>query len=325
MVTFRAALDGYGLEQALLDYYTDPITYSLGMADIAAELHSLVKEKQPRALLRLSRSEQARRKMRDMRNHLHSLGSLEYVSIRQIGFIEFMRRYTEVRHVDNSNNFYNLASWNNVNNDRDLISQWGDFRANVNMLCRHVGVDVDELDQPQKTISQLRQLASDSRRILRPLFEENARLRKDLDAFKRINSALQARHTIEKLTMNIPAQPANRSGQPLKGSGDRWQYIWPLIWQEAETDPNSPFFHLRQEAKNRWDMREYLKHGGGLFSEMSSEIHRFEIGNDDYEHFNPVVRDILKALRPIQSNGEVDWDAERKRMLPQSHAQYNSK
>lgn len=81
----------------------------------------------------------------------------------------------------------------------------------------------------RETIKNLRKFASDRRQELAPLLEVNARLNKELISYKRINAALQTRHTIEKPTFELP----DTEQYDFPGSGPKWRVLWNQIWENA--------------------------------------------------------------------------------------------
>ena len=185
--------------------------------------------------------------------------------------------------------------------------------------------------------------ASNSQYDLETLLKDNTQLRQDLgelEALRRINVALQARHTIEKLVLLIPDTikekivgevPGNdnkgkakqsttsdvqKATKYLKGSGSKWEYFWLEIWKDAKTNEESPFYEARREAaKTIHGLEDFDRHGRNLFKQLSEDIHNYGVKEDkpNYKHLNEYDRKILEALWPTMRlrDGETDWAAER--------------
>lgn len=205
----------------------------------------------------------------------------------------------------------------NARRDDKELKRWEEqlenFFKNVNFFCQHTGSEVDDLAPPRETINNLRKFASDRRQELAPLLEVNARLHKELTSYKRINAALQTRHTIEKLTFELPYT----AQYDLSGSGPKWQVLWNQIWADASGNVNNPFHGLWAQSKGEYARENIRDKGRNLFADMSGEIHGYDQrprNTFDYEHFDASARKVAKILHdnPIvhPKTGDVDWTQE---------------
>lgn len=188
--------------------------------------------------------------------------------------------------------------------------QFENFCDNVVVFYQHTGSEVDELALPRETINNLRKFASNRRQELAPLLEENARLHRDLTSYKRINAALQTRHTIEKLVFELP----NTTPYNVRGSGRKWQALWNKIWTDASQNVNNPFHNLWTQSGGNYARDNIRDKGQDLFADMSGEIHGYEQKQGkvlDYEHFDASARKVAQILhdKPVidQNTGDVDW------------------
>ena len=197
--------------------------------------------------------------------------------------------------------------------DNPCFRQFTNFLTNVNFFCQYTGSEVDDLAPSRETINNLRKFASDRRQELAPLLEVNASLNKKLMSYKRINAALQTRHTIEKLTFELP----DTAQYDLPGSGPRWQVLWDQIWADASGNVNNPFHKLWTQSTGQYARDNIRDKGRTLFADMSGEIHGYDQrpqNSFDYEHFDVSARRVATILHeePIKDRktGDVDWAQE---------------
>jgi hypothetical protein len=193
-------------------------------------------------------------------------------------------------------------------------TQFWNFARNIVSFCQYAGSEVDDLAPPGDAINNLRKFASDRRQELAPLLEVNARLNKELTSYKRINAALQTRHTIEKLVFELP----DTAQYDHEGSGPKWLILWDQIWADARENENNPFHDLWTQATGQYARDNIRDKGRALFADMSGEIHGYEQRPPrnafDYEHFDISARKIAMRLHEnliVDNNtGDVKWDRE---------------
>lgn len=318
--------DDFPLQIALQEYYADPIAYALMLADINKELYVVVQRRETISLEELLLAERYQRQTRDlvggklltMAESWKCFGFPQHYAWRRRG----SRRLRSHRLEGGS--YLPLTNGEletdgllaNPRSGDSNTTQWmvelSKFRKNTNTFCQYTGSEVDELAMPGETINNLRKFASDRRQELAPLLQINAQLKKQLDSYKRINAALQIRHTIEKLTFELPETPR----YDVKGSGPKWHIFWDDIWNNAATDSKNPFHKLWMNAKGDYARNNYRDKGRDLFADMSGEIHGYDKRDFDYEHFDSSARNIANVLRPEiidGKTGEVDWKDEIKK------------
>ena len=219
------------MDKALQEYHCGPIAYALGLAEVSVELCDVVRQRDNTRYEKLVILESFQRQRRDLIEE----GDAGYLTetfklvtpfqyfryhtrrLPNQGIINTNQRANDARLRSRLRSYLHLATQNieldtesSEVRDRgspvsvDWMSELTRFRKNLNCLCRYAGSEVDELAMPRETINNLRKFASDRKQELAPLFEENARLNSELASYKRINTALQIRRTIEKLTFELP-------------------------------------------------------------------------------------------------------------------------
>ena len=311
----------FPVENALQEYHLEPIAYALALAELNTEVLKATRKRNPRAVEKFMQKLSSERQYRDV------LGDSNYGSDADIDGLTLLQIFQYLKAafsktLDRSN----AMSFEEEALDPDRVTarrgdielnrweeQLQNFFTNINFFCQHTGSEVDDLALPRETINNLRKFASDRRQELAPLLEVNAHLIKELTSYKRINAALQTRHTIEKLTFELP----ETAQYDLTGSGPKWQVLWTYIWADASQNMNNPFHDLWTQSKGEYARDNIRDKGRNLFADMSGEIHGYDQrrrNTFDYEHFDASARKVAKVLHdnPIvdQKTGDVDWTQE---------------
>jgi hypothetical protein len=302
------------IEKALQEYHPDPIGFALALAELNKEMFEAAHHWIPTRLKTFVDQLRVQRRARDVLGEdgylyntwFESLSLLQIFRFLRAGLIELLNYRFERIHYGSRK--------------REIEDAWEcrfrHFCNNVNLFCQYAGSEVDTLALPRETINNLRKFAADRRQELAPLLEVNARLNKELTSYKRINAALQTRHTIEKLVFQLPDTPE----YDFPGSGPKWKALWDQIWADASGIANNPFHNLWNQATGDYARNNIRDKGRTLFADMSGEIHGYDgrRGNEprqgidfDYEHFDASARKVATTLHGHlsidQSTGEVDW------------------
>ena len=300
------------------DYHLEPIAYTLALAELNTEVFIATRKRNPDAVVTFMERLCFERKNRD------AFGDNDYrsnVGIDNLTVFQLLQ-YLKIAVSSALNHLFSLSFEETLevifpSMEYEVLNRWEDqlesFFKNVNFFCQHTGSEVDDLALPRETINNLRKFASDRRQELAPLLEVNAGLSKELTSYIRINAALQTRHTIEKLTFELPYT----AQYDLAGSGPKWQVLWNQIWADACRNVNNPFHDLWNQSKGEYARDNIRDKGRNLFADMSGEIHGYDQRRRntlDYEHFDASARKVAKILldNPIvdQKTGDVDWTQE---------------
>ena len=318
--SFRLSPKVFPVGKALQEYHLEPIAYALALAELNREVFKATRKRCSGAVVTFMRDLAFKRRSRDvLGDNDNSSDEADHgMTLLQI----FRYLETEISKILNLNFAIRLPKGLDfetpiAREDAEELSRWGDqlrnFVKNVNFFCQHTGSEVEELAVPIETINNLRKFASDRGQELAPLLEVNARLNKELTSYKRINAALQTRHTIEKLTFELPYT----AQYDLTGSGPKWQVLWNQIWEDASRNEKNPFHDLWNQSKGEYARNNIRDKGRNLFADMSGEIHGYDQRPNntlDYEHFDASARKVAKILHdnPIvdQRTGDVDWTQE---------------
>ena len=303
------------------EYHREPIAYALALAELNTAVLKVTRRRHPDAIASFTLTSSLNRRSRDV------LGNNDYGSDENIAGLNVLQilRYwrIECSKILNSSLITNFRGFKSKAPDLDTLiarrqdesltaweKQFENFVKNVNFFCQHTGSEVDDLAPPRETINNLRKFASDRRQELAPLLEVNARLNKELTSYKRINAALQIRHTIEKLTFELP----DTAQYDFPGSGPKWRVLWDQIWANASRNENNPFHNLWTQSTGEYARDNIRDKGRNLFADMSGEIHGYDQRRRnafDYEHFDISAQRVATILQanPIvdQTTGDVDW------------------
>ncbi|MCJ1436775.1 hypothetical protein MMC27_006157 [Xylographa pallens] len=313
---FRHKPATFPIERALKEYHREPIAYALALAELNTEVIKATRTRNEHAFTLYINTLSLKRRNRDVLGNeddevgLTILQLLRYSKIECSNLLNSrfgMRSQAKTTYLVNT-------SWQERN--KSLLAwkqQLQNFVTNVNFFCQHTGSEVDDLAPSQETINNLRKFGSDRRQELAPLLKVNADLTKESMSYKRINAALQTRHTIEKLTFELP----DTTQYDLPGSGPKWQVLWEQIWANASGNVNNPFHNLWTQSTGPYARDNIRDKGRKLFADMSGEIHGYDQrprNTFDYEHFDVSARRVAKILHeePIvdQRTGDVDWAQE---------------
>lgn len=309
--------EAFLIERALQEYHREPIAYALALAELNTEVFKATRERNPHAVTSYIRKSSLARRSRDVVGN-GSDDLLVGLSLLQI----FRYGKTIFSKILSSELSFSIETEAPKAPDNESLNAWEKrfkyFVENINLFCQHTGSEVDDLAWPQETINNLRKFTSDRRQELAPLLEVNARLNKELISYKRINAALQTRHTIEKLTSALP----DTAQYDFPGSGPKWQVLWNQIWADAGQNVDNPFHSLWDQSTGEYARNNIRDKGRNLFADMSGEIHGYDqrrrntldYEHFDYEHFDVSARKVAMILheKPIvvQKTGDVDWAQE---------------
>lgn len=305
--------ENFPTEEALQKYHRDPIGFALALAELNKEVFEATNHWNRNAIKTFVSQLRVQRRARDILGedaYVHETW-FEGLSLLQIS--RFLRA-AMIERFNYRDEIINIGSRGRVADEFERLFR--NFCNNVNFFCQYAGSEVDTLALPRETINNLRKFAADRRQELAPLLEVNARLSKELTSYKRINAALQTRHTIEKLVFELP----DTVEYNFPGSGPKWQALWNQIWADASENTNNPFHNLWNHATGDYARNNIRDKGRTLFADMSGEIHGYDgrHGNEprqgiafDYEHFDASARKVATTLHGHltidQSTGEVDW------------------
>lgn len=308
---FRLGNEDFPFDKALQEYHREPIHFALALAELNIDVFKATHLRNPGAVRHFRHTILAKRRNRDVIGHevdeysyadILGMSILQHFRYWKANLAEFLEARTE-RHPEQQTD-ESLIRWE--------VQLWN-FCDNVRVFCQYTGSEVDDLALPRETINNLRKFASNRRQELAPLLEENARLNRDLTRYKRINAALQTRHTIEKLVFELP----ETAQYDFPGSGPKWQVLWSKIWEDASRNPANPFHKLWADSKGEYARKNIFDKGRDLFADMSGEIHGYDHGQSnafDYEHFDVSARRVATILHENlvidQSTGDVDWALE---------------
>lgn len=314
---FRRKPEAFPIDSALQEYHREPIAYSLALAELKTAVFQATRRRHPEAMMLYLKHLSSERRNRDFLGdgHYDAINTgLTWLQILHFWKTEIRKLFDVLRdNVEKEN--IDLDTLVKRRQDKSFFAweeQFTNFGANVNFFCQHTGSEVDDLAPPWETINNLRKFASDRRQELAPLLEVNARLNKDLMSYKRINAALQTRHTIEKLTFELP----DTAQYDLTDSGPKWQKLWNQIWADASGNVNNPFHNLWTQSKGQYARDNIRDKGRNLFADMSGEIHGYQRRRNkfDYEHFDVSAGKVARILHenPVidQTTGDVDWAQE---------------
>ena len=297
------------------EYHREPIAYALALAELNTEVFKATRTWNKDSLISYSRTLSLKRRDRDL------LGDEDYDS-GNVGltFTQILQ-YWKIKFSELLNTHFDIKllhakatdSWTlSERLDHESLSAWEqqfeNFVTNVNFFCQHTGSEVDDLAPSRETINNLRKFASDRPQELAPLLKVNARLNKELMSYKRINAALQTRHTIEKLTFELP----DTAQYDFSGPGPKWQVLWDQIWADASGNVKNPFHNLWTQSTGPYARDNIRDKGRNLFADMSGEIHGYDRRNKfDYEHFDVSTRRVAMILhenpKVDQGTGDVAW------------------
>jgi hypothetical protein len=126
---------------------------------------------------------------------------------------------------------------------------------------------------------------------------------------------------------NLPGDALAKKLDPTKedknNSTKEWKNFWQGAWAEAKRDNStSPLASVYRKLTHHNDRDHIEKTGPGLFGMLSRVIHGHNHGYDFAKDIDldPVLREVVAALRPDESNidkeGNIDWKKEKKRFLP---------
>lgn len=311
ILLFKHGHDEFPFDKALQEYHREPIHFALALAELNTGLFTATSASGSSAARIFQRKLRAKRRNRDvigqdvdeyLYENIHGMSYIQHWRYRKAKVVEFLEARTE-RHLEEQDAEH-LAKWE---------TQFQNFYDNVRAFCKHTGSEVDDLAPPRETINNLRKFASNRRQELAPLLEENARLNQQLTRYKRINAALQTRHTIEKLVFQLPKTKAYK----VSGSGPKWQALWTRIWADASTNASNPFHKLWTDSTGAYARKNIENKGLALFADMSGEIHGYDQTRPntfDYEHFDASARKVAMILHENQivdqNTGDVDWGRE---------------
>ena len=313
---FRHKPTTFPVERALKEYHGEPIAYALALAELNTEVIKATRRQNEHVFINYINTLSSKRRDRDI------LGNEDY----KVGLtIPQILRYWKIQCSKLLNSRFGtdffgertyLVNASGQVPDKAFFAwkqQLDNFVANVNFFCQHTGSEVDDLAPSRETINNLRKFASDRRQELAPLLKVNADLAKESMSYKRINAALQTRHTIEKLTFELP----DTAQYDHSGSGPKWQVLWDQIWADASGNANNPFHNLWTQSTGQYARDNIREKGRNLFADMSGEIHGYEQrprNTFDYEHFDVSTRKVAMILHegPIvdQRTGDVAWAQE---------------
>lgn len=311
IIFYRQELTAFPIEMALQDYHREPIVYALALAELSTEVYEATWTRSRGAIMLFTNALSRKRRNRDV------LGDEIYnASVNGLTFLQIIRFWKTLFLQSRFGGTFSKKITVDVF-DTSILAwklQFENFAKNINLFCQQTGSEVDDLAPPQETINNLRKFAADRRQELAPLLEVNARLNKELTSYKRINAALQTRHTIEKLTFELPD---TKQYYDLVGSGPKWQKLWDQIWTDASGNVNNPFHTLWNQSTGQYARDNIRDKGRNLFADMSGEIHGYDQrprNSFDYEHFDASARKVATILHenPVvdPQTGDVDWTKE---------------
>jgi hypothetical protein len=326
LATLRHETD-FPLKKAIDEYHLDSINYALALAEVAKEICEVTHRNDAAGYRALLASDRLNRQRRDIKGD-DIEGTFILMTVRDWILSGRAKRFL-IRIGEFCKKVWHLVSLKRTAEPgRELrigleteatiepskwIKELHKFRKNLNLLCQKVGSKVDEFAAPQDTINYLRTYAAEGKQRMSPLYEENAKLRHQLESYKRINAALQIRRTIERLVNQIPAEGRYNTFSAKK----KWEYLWGDIRKDAETNDKNPFYEVFKEAKG-FEIEDIKRKGKALYSDMSLEIHGYEKKDFDYGHFDSATRRVTRVLRPKaelvdKDNIDVDWKEEIKK------------
>jgi hypothetical protein len=321
LATFRND-EEFCLKDALEQYHENPIPYANALAEVGKEICEVTYQKDSTEYRALRAKDRVRRQ-----RYYHMIegvdGTFTFMSLR-----EWFMPWQAVRLFDTPNQIFRdyvnaigmnilgfvglidaLETTNTLNSVR-WIEEFEKFRKNVNRLCRDIGCEVEDFPTLQETIQRLKRYASEGTQKMSPLWEENARLKRKLEAQKRIIAAVQIRCTIENLVHAIP----NKGKYDDRAAGNKWKTLWSDIQDDVKINDQSPFCALLKGATgHRAD--DIIKAGVNLYSAMSAEIHGYEGLDASYEHFDIPTNKISRSLLPCphRASKDIDWKEEIKK------------
>lgn len=147
------------------------------------------------------------------------------------------------------------------------------------------------------------------------LKKENDKYNEKLDKRDRICTTLSFRHVLERL-------PAHTT----KKEKESWEGFWKNAVDKANEGTPSPLSEIVKTYKFGKDTQhpssQIKSVGAALYSRFSTNIHHFtgvyEVKSDQWDDLD---YSILKAITPLAENiqnGDVNWEKERKRFIPDS-------
>ena len=110
------------------------------------------------------------------------------------------------------------------------LNEYKKFRKNLKTFCQRIGSPFDDLATPESNILRLKQYASQGKQKMEPLYKDLKNLREELDKYKRINTMLLIRQTIEKLVGAIESKDSERYKK--NAPGERWKYLWEDVFND---------------------------------------------------------------------------------------------
>ncbi|KAE8451002.1 hypothetical protein EG329_005442 [Mollisiaceae sp. DMI_Dod_QoI] len=327
--------DSFPLKQALEDYHKDTVGYALGLAEVSKEVCGVVWQKCRDDYEEMIAEECLERYWKYYAGE-HVLKMMTLVTISQtahifspwrISFLAKERRciamlgikplHYPFRLVINFTGY--LAAGNKTSKivipnvpgseEHEWMRELKKFRKNVRELCQQAGSETDILAMPSENIDNLRRQAADKRRDIQPLFERISTLSSQLETSKRALAALQIRHTIERLALELDDKIYRN-----RNTGPRWEQLWKEVWDDATSNKKNPFKELKDGCRGKWDEKNFILKGHQLFADMSIVIHGYDKLGHEYDHFDLFTAEIAKILRPkaVDEDGEVDWKEEVK-------------
>ena len=307
---FRDEPTEFPIERALQEYHREPIAYALALAELNTDVYRATRRRNQSALISYVNTLRSERRNRDILGHEDYHSGIFGLTVRQI--LRYWKTEFLMLLLDSPLGYRREPT--NLGFQTESLRAWkkqfNNFVTNVNFFCQHTGSEVDDLAPSRETVNNLREFASDRRQELAPLLEVNARLNQELMSYKRINAALQTRHTIEKLTFELPDTEQYR----LSGSGPKWQALWDQIWTDASRNVENPFHDLWTQSTGSHARDNIRDKGRSLFADMSGEIHGYDRRQFDYEHFDASARKVAMILhenpKVDEKTEDVAWEKE---------------
>jgi len=222
---------------------------------------------------------------------------------------------------------------------------WHVYKTNLQAFTLHVGC-LRVHDEPADNIAELRLFNATRMPFFQQLRDE---LRAEIirnNKQQEIITALVFRHLIENLPAPYTEEGKEKNEKRPKNATDRWQFFWDNAIKKENQDKNKKThphpltsFHNHISGEKRavdpngnitaasikCATDVYIS-GKQLYSMLSTNIHKSKFGNDSSktaytvrdDQWGETYRGLLRALPPKEENikdGEVDWEAERKKYL----------
>jgi hypothetical protein len=228
--------------EAIQQYHSDPVAYALRLAEVTDEICEIVHQSDPAGYRAWVARERYKRQKRDFAGG-DIEGKVIFMTLRELFLpgqaVQANLLFRELgrfvfQKVLRLFGFKGVVQWGTdpqvqiltgaPREESPWIKELENFRKNIISFCEHTGSEVDKLATPKEIIWRLRKYSSEGKLMLSPLYLENAQLGEKLANLKRINAALQTRHTLERLVAQMP----EGGGTTLK-----WKKLWENIWRDV--------------------------------------------------------------------------------------------